>query len=357
MPVRIFLSAVSDEFADYRDRLRSELTRHNVEVKVQEDFKDYGGVTLDKLDLYITACDAVVHLIGDMTGSDAKPASTNFILSKYTDFTDKLSPLRESLEKGLSISYTQWEAWLALYHRKALLIAKASDEAPRGPKYVPTDVSRAAQQIHLERLRAVERHPGCTFTSHDNLAKQIAYTVILDLLANEPRPPEKSQVLQPSAAPIVEAPIGPSPAATPPPPISPEKPPKEFVAAHVTPEFLAGLYAGQAAKYIGKWMPVSGPLLEAFGGWPFLKEKTPAVTALAQQGRPSVIMVFHGEWIDRLAVIPKDQSISAHGQINEIGHSKIVLENCELIDSVSAEALIAKAPTEPATPEPSIPKP
>jgi hypothetical protein len=74
MPVRIFLSAVSDEFADYRDQLRSDLTRHNVEVKVQEDFKDYGSVTLDKLDLYITTCDAVVHLIGDMTGSDAKPA-------------------------------------------------------------------------------------------------------------------------------------------------------------------------------------------------------------------------------------------------------------------------------------------
>jgi len=61
------------------------------------------------------------------------------------------------------------------------------------------------QQTHLERLRAIERHPGCTFTSHDNLAKQIAYTVILDLLAKEP-----------SAAPIVEVPIAPSPAATPP---------------------------------------------------------------------------------------------------------------------------------------------
>ena len=68
-------------------------------------------------------------------------------------------------------------------------------------------------------------------------------------------------------------------------------------------------------------------------------------------------MVFHGEWIDRLAVIPKDQSISVHGQINEIGHSKIVLENCELIDAVSSEALIAEAPTEPATPEPSILQP
>src|SRR6516162_9677023 len=85
MPVRIFLSAVSDEFAEYRDQLRRDLTRHNVEVKVQEDFKDYGSVTLDKLDLYISACDAVVHLIGNMTGSYAKPTSTNFILSKYPD--------------------------------------------------------------------------------------------------------------------------------------------------------------------------------------------------------------------------------------------------------------------------------
>jgi len=62
MSVRIFLSTVSDEFRLYRDQLRADLTRHNTEVKVQEDFKDYGGVTLDKLDLYIKACDAVVHL-------------------------------------------------------------------------------------------------------------------------------------------------------------------------------------------------------------------------------------------------------------------------------------------------------
>jgi len=60
MAVQIFLSTVTDEFCDYRDQLRSDLTRHNVEVKVQEDFKDYGVVTLDKLDLYISTCDAVV---------------------------------------------------------------------------------------------------------------------------------------------------------------------------------------------------------------------------------------------------------------------------------------------------------
>src|SRR5271166_6563708 len=43
MAAKIFLSTVSDEFRAYRDQLRSELTRHNVEVKVQEDFKDLGA--------------------------------------------------------------------------------------------------------------------------------------------------------------------------------------------------------------------------------------------------------------------------------------------------------------------------
>jgi tetratricopeptide (TPR) repeat protein len=182
MLVRIFLSTVSDEFRDYRDQLRRDLTRHNVEVKVQEDFKDLGTVTLDKLDVYITNCDAVVHLIGHMTGASAKPESTKSMLTKYPDLRDKVPPLRQSSADGLAISYTQWEAWLAHYHNKLLVIAKADDAAPRGPKYAPTDDSRAAQQDHLARLSTVERYPGGTFTSPDNLAKLVLSGAILDLL-------------------------------------------------------------------------------------------------------------------------------------------------------------------------------
>src|SRR6266404_4555120 len=182
LSVKIFLSTVSDEFRDYRDQLRHDLTRHNVEVKVQEDFKDLGGVTLDKLDIYIRSCDAVVHLVGDMTGAAAKSPSTHAVIAKYSDIAERLPPLRGPLEKSLDISYTQWEAWLALYHNKRLFIAKADAVAPRGPNYAPTDASRAAQQLHLERLRAVERYPDCTFTGPDQLAKHIAYTAILDLL-------------------------------------------------------------------------------------------------------------------------------------------------------------------------------
>lgn len=92
-PVRVFLSTVSDEFRAYRDQLRGDLTRPNVEVKIQEDFKDLGGVTLEKLDEYIKRCDAVVHLVGDVTGAFARNPSTKAILDKYPDLPGKLAPL------------------------------------------------------------------------------------------------------------------------------------------------------------------------------------------------------------------------------------------------------------------------
>jgi tetratricopeptide (TPR) repeat protein len=182
--VKIFISCVSKEFLTYRDQLRGDLTRHNVEVKVQEDLKDLGTLTLDKLDVYIRACDAVIHLVGEMTGAMAKPASMRAILAKYPDIAGKLPPLGAALDRGEEISYTQWEAWLALLHDKPLLIAQAGADAENlGPEFAPTAASRAAQQAHLARLRAVERYPGCTFVNVDQLAKQIAYTTILDLLA------------------------------------------------------------------------------------------------------------------------------------------------------------------------------
>jgi hypothetical protein len=182
MSVRIFLSTVSDEFRTYRDALRGDLTRHNVEVKVQEDFKDLGGDTLDKLDVYIAHCDAVVHLVGDMAGSAPPELPLRLLRKKYPDLADKLPPLGEALQSGISLSYTQWEAWLALYHGKRLFIAKAGDGAERGPSYAPTEGSRAAQASHLAGLRKAGRYPGHTFASPADLAKHIAYTGILDLL-------------------------------------------------------------------------------------------------------------------------------------------------------------------------------
>jgi Domain of unknown function (DUF4062) len=146
MSIRVFLSTVSDEFRAYRDQLRSDLTRHNVEVKVQEDFQALGG---DTLDVYIAHCDAVVHLVGEMTGSVPGAREQRALLRKHSDLPADLPPLDDALRRGVAISYTQWEAWLALYHGKSLLTAKAERTAPRGPKFAPTEQSRAAQSAHL----------------------------------------------------------------------------------------------------------------------------------------------------------------------------------------------------------------
>ena len=185
MAISVFLSTVSDEFRAYRDQLVHDLTRHNVAVKVQEDFKDLGGSMLDKLDAYIAHCDAVVHLVGDMCGAAADERQQRALVAKHVDLESKLPPLGEALKNGFRLSYTQWEAWLALYHRKSLLIAKAKAVAPRGPKYAPDDSTRAAQVEHLKRLKAFHRYPGSEFGSPDELAKQIAYTTILDLLVED----------------------------------------------------------------------------------------------------------------------------------------------------------------------------
>ena len=185
MSISVFLSTVSDEFRAYRDLLRSDLTRHNVAVKVQEDFKDLGDLTLDKLDVYIAHCDAVVHLIGDMTGSAPDERERDALVRKHSDIAERLPPLGEALKSGVAVAYTQWEAWLALYHKKPLMIAKAAPAAPRGPNYAPTDGSRAAQAAHLARLKAFHRYPGCEFQNPDDLAKHIAYSAILDLLVKD----------------------------------------------------------------------------------------------------------------------------------------------------------------------------
>ena len=185
MAISVFLSTVSDEFGDYRVKLEGDLTRHNVAVKVQERFKDLGSDTLDKLDAYIADCDAVVHLVGDMCGAAADERQQQALIAKHAGLPAKLPPLGEALKAGLCLPYTQWEAWLGLYHGKPLMIVKAAAGAPRGPHFAPNDATRASQAEHLERLRAFNRYPGGEFASPDELAKQIAYTAILDLLVKD----------------------------------------------------------------------------------------------------------------------------------------------------------------------------
>ncbi|MGP0093251.1 MAG: hypothetical protein ACLPKB_25400 [Xanthobacteraceae bacterium] len=202
MHIKLFISAVTKEFGSYRDALRRLLQRHNVtvqvQVQVQEDFIAGGLPTLDKLDLYIKGCDAVIHIAGDMTGSWAKQASLDVIKGRYGDLAARLPELKSTLDTGHpKVSYTQWEAYLAVYHRKELLIAVPEPGAPRDATYVKDAEQQTSQQSHLARLQAHERFEGIRFASSDQLALGLFRSTLYDLLTRagipspEPRPRRK----------------------------------------------------------------------------------------------------------------------------------------------------------------------
>ena len=181
--VHIFLSTVSAEFCSYRESLRHGLDRPNLTVKVQEDFIATGTETLIKLDDYIRECDLVVHLVGNMTGALAQAPSVTAIRNRYPDFAARL-PMTEPYLKpdGPLMTYTQWEAWLALYHNRVLIIATPNDEAPRDEDYQLVENQREAQQDHLNLLKKHERYSEISFSSVDNLASELWRSTLHDTI-------------------------------------------------------------------------------------------------------------------------------------------------------------------------------
>ncbi len=200
--VKLFLSCVSDEFGAYRETLRHALTRPNVEIKIQEDFKNLGGDTLAMLEAYIEQCDAVVHFIGEMAGSAPKATSVDDLLRRRQKLAAQLADKGMGREALGGLTYTQWEAWLAIgfnQHgaRKNLVIVAPVKRLKRGKTFEPTDDSRASQADHLRRLEEIDLYPGRPFKSGDNLIAQVFGSAVIDTLvkAGKMAPPRKPRNL------------------------------------------------------------------------------------------------------------------------------------------------------------------
>jgi tetratricopeptide (TPR) repeat protein len=165
---RIFLSCASDEFEKpearfpgFRSRLDSSLTRANCEVKVQEDFRQEGKLlTVAKLDEYIRHCAAVIHLVGAKPGATADAREVAEYLLAEPKFLEKYPDLRTQLGDFSGITYTQWEAFLALHHGVNLFLYDTKDAA-------------TSQQTHLDRLRSVSRYASRFADSADLLGQLI----------------------------------------------------------------------------------------------------------------------------------------------------------------------------------------
>jgi tetratricopeptide (TPR) repeat protein len=197
-PLNVFISSVSTEFGSYRAAISHLLNRPNVSVKTQEDFIAGGGVTLELLDVYISHCDIVIHLIGDRTGSTINAGSLAWLQTTYGDLSTLYPALAPALAGTVLTSYTQWEAYLALIHKKVLLIACPNPDVERdNTTYTTAEPSAAKQRQqqneHLQCLYALDsRHPEITFANVDNLVAQVAVSTLLDLLrqATARQPPQ-----------------------------------------------------------------------------------------------------------------------------------------------------------------------
>lgn len=155
---QFFISCVSTEFRTYRGELRNHLTTATREVKVQEDFAVGPATLLEKLDDYITNANAVLHLVGKSAGSKPRPPEVRAILDKYTDLASALPELQEDLgSQSCPFTYTQWEAFLAIYHRIPCFIYLADDASIREPGWIEDPGENAAQQAHRARLHSLGR--------------------------------------------------------------------------------------------------------------------------------------------------------------------------------------------------------
>lgn len=186
--VTLFISAVTSEFAedpahspdrvrgpgDYRTYLRDKLTCPDVCVKVQEDFIAGGVLTLDKLVLYIKQCDAVIHLVGDMTGAAASaPAVESIFASEPTIGNTLAFAPTPAAATAMGISYTQWEAYLAVHFAKRLVVCAAKLHAPRAAGHRADDDQRAQQARHLSTLKELKRYPEISFASREELVIEV----------------------------------------------------------------------------------------------------------------------------------------------------------------------------------------
>jgi tetratricopeptide (TPR) repeat protein len=155
---RVFLSAVTSEFGEARNEIASDLAARGLTVKVQRDFRQEATseTTLQKLDLYIRDCNALVHIAGKRSG--AFPGES------------EAEPFLHVLPAGVTrASYTQFEFYLARHYRRTFYVYIARDDyVPDKPKPSSAADDPALQAQHVARLEALDRD---YFSNGDQLCR------------------------------------------------------------------------------------------------------------------------------------------------------------------------------------------
>ena len=198
IPNRIFISCVTRELGDLRNLLRNCLARAECEVKVQEDFGQVDVDTLEKLDAYIRTSAAVIHLVGKSTGFLASPRAVDRYLTASPGFLAGQPLLRMDRDQLAGLSYTQWEALIAVHHGVPIRVYRACGSLCQAAASTPEE---REQQRHVDRLAQADpaRHAEPILSREDLFLKLVG-----DLRWLVPAAPELRAIHLPSLWPIVE---------------------------------------------------------------------------------------------------------------------------------------------------------
>lgn len=155
---RIFLSAASDEYGDLRLKLAAKLQRSGINVEHQGIFPQTPSDTVRKLGNFIRECPLLVHIVGHHPGSIAAPAAVADLLGEIPseEFLVKFPDLRRALGDFSCITYTQWEAFLALHLGVEVLLYAPCEVCATGTKALKSDFP---QKHHLDRLFLARKRP------------------------------------------------------------------------------------------------------------------------------------------------------------------------------------------------------
>src|SRR4051812_24666433 len=94
------------------------LLRSGINVEYQEIFSQTSSGIVRKLGDLIKDCPLVVHVVGHHAGEVADPTAVADLVDRIPadEFLAHLPDLRQGLDGLTGITYTQWEAFLALHH-------------------------------------------------------------------------------------------------------------------------------------------------------------------------------------------------------------------------------------------------
>eukprot|EP01035_Chromulina_nebulosa_P033725 gene33725-45166_t len=177
----VFISATTLDFADARPLVAAKLRLPNLFPHVQEDFVATGTPTLEKLADYIQRSDAVLHLVGPRPGAmAAKDIVTGFV-TEHPETGRALHAVKDidAILKGdLLLSYTQWEALLAIAFGKLLIIATPKTWAVDFATAKKAGRALDSQQAHLARLNALHKYHEIGFDSAHELTIEVFRSAI-----------------------------------------------------------------------------------------------------------------------------------------------------------------------------------